>query len=227
MRKLTAAALAAIAATATMAGPAYAEEMQGKLQVKLMGTAVLPDGKIGKVKTDLIGVPAGTQTSANDNLVPTLAVEYFLTNNLSLETICCTTQHDVDASAGPLAGEELVANALIVPATLTLKYHFGDHSTITPYIGAGPAWFIVLSDKPGAFAVSPLGATGFKLDNAIGAALQAGLDIPLGGGALVSLDAKRYFISAEAHWFAGAAEVLTTKNKLDPWVLSAGVGLTF
>jgi outer membrane protein len=222
MRMMTAAA--ALGALFALAAPAHAEA--GKWQVKLLGTAVLPDGKIDQVKQDLVGVPAGTDTRANDNYVPTAAIEYFVTDNLSIETICCVTQHDVDVSTGPLIGAEMVSDAKIVPATVTLKYHFGDGSTVTPYIGAGPAYFLVLDDEPGAGAVG-LGATGFNLDDGLGFALQAGLDLPVGNGLFLSLDAKRYFISADAHWFAGATEVLTTEHQLDPWVLSAGAGFTF
>jgi outer membrane protein len=226
MMRLTSAA-AATAAALALTVPAHAEDMQGKVQVKLLGTAVLPSGKLKKVDTDLIGIPAGTDTEANDNYVPTLAVEYFFTNNVSVETICCMTQHNVDANAGPLAGAQLVADAKIIPATFTLKYHFGDHSSVTPYVGAGPTYFIVVDDKPGAGAVG-LGATSFKLNDAFGVALQAGVDIPLGKhGFLLSLDAKKYFVSAKAHWYAGSTEVLATEHKLDPWLLSAGVGMSF
>jgi len=226
MRRHTVAA--ALLAAIAISAPAQAEDMQGKVQVKLMATGVLPDGKLKAVNTDLIGVPAGTDTKANDNFVPTLAIEYFLSNNLSIETICCVTQHDVDASAGPLSGAELVGDATIIPATFTLKYHFGDHSTVTPYLGAGPTFFWVVSDKPGAGVVGLNGIDDFKLDNAFGVALQAGVDIPLGdGGPIISLDAKKYFVSADAHWYAGATEQLATEHKLDPWVLSVGAGLRF
>ena len=224
MRKYTAAA--ALFAALAIGAPAQAEDMQGKVQVKLLATGVLPDGELKSVNVDGLGVPAGTDTEANDNYVPTLAIEYFFTNNLSVETICCVTQHDVDANAGPLSGAELVGDATIIPATFTLKYHFGDHSTVTPYVGAGPSFFWVVSDKPGAGVVGLGGIDDFKLDNAFGVALQAGVDIPLGGVSL-SLDAKKYFISTDAHWFAGSTEMLATEHKLDPWVVSVGAGISF
>jgi len=98
---------------------------------------------------------------------------------------------------------------------------------VRPYVGAGPSYFIFISDKPGAAAVTA-GADGFKLDDHIGFALQAGVDIPLGpDGFALSLDAKRYFLTTTAHWYAGSTEVISTDHKLDPWVLSAGVGYRF
>jgi outer membrane protein len=218
-------AMLALLGSAMLAQPALAAA-DGKLQIKVLGTAVLPDGKIEKVKKDLVGLPAGTQTKANDNVVPTVAIEYFFTPNVSLETICCLTQHDVDGTTG-LPGAELVSDAQIIPATFTLKYHPMPEGPIRPYIGAGPTYFLFIKDKPGA-AARALGANGFKLDDAFGVALQAGVDVPVNySGMVVSLDAKKYFVSTDAHWFVGNTEVIRTKHKLDPWVLSAGVGFRF
>jgi len=134
--------IAAMALLAGLATPLHAQDSQGQgsVQVKLLATAVLPDGKITRVNTDLVGLPAGTQTKANDNYVPTVAIEYFLTDQISFETICCLTQHDVDAVSG-LPGAELVANAKVIPATVTAKYHF-DLGSARPYVGAGRTYFI-------------------------------------------------------------------------------------
>ena len=112
----------ALAATMGLASPATAQDA-GDWQVKILGSGVLPDGKIDRIDLDLVGLPAGTQTKANDNVVPTAAIEYFFTPQVSLETICCLTQHDVDTTTGLPAGSELVSNAKLVPATFTLKYH--------------------------------------------------------------------------------------------------------
>ncbi|MGD9812194.1 MAG: OmpW family protein, partial [Sphingobium sp.] len=221
-------ALLAGAAALAIPGAAQAGSAEGKLQVKLLGTAVLPDGKISKLELDATGLPlpAGTQSKANDNVVPTLAVEYFFTPNISVETICCLTQHDVDG-AGALAGTELVADVKILPATVTLKAHM-PMGPIKPYIGAGPTYFIFIDEKSGA-TTKALGLPKMHLDDKIGAVAQAGLDIALGdGGFGLSLDAKRYFLRPRAHWYApGGVEAIRTRHKLDPWVLSAGVSYRF
>jgi len=212
-------------AAAGIASPALAEDGESRLQVKLLGTAVLPDGQIEEVKTDLVGLPANTQTEANDNVVPTVAIEYFLSPDISLETICCVTQHDVDGTTG-LPGAELVSDAKLIPATFTLKYHFNPGG-ISPYVGAGPAFFLFFDEEPGA-ATMPLGVDDFDMSDELGFALQAGIDLPLGSkGLALSLDAKRYFISTNARWFAGGVKVIETEHQLDPWLLSAGLGLRF
>lgn len=225
MYKVTAwvAALGALA----MGAPALAQDGRaGDVQVRVLATGVLPDGAIENVEIDLVGLPAGTQTAANDNYVPTASISYFVTDNISVETICCVTQHDVDAVAGLPAGSELVSDALIVPATVTVKYHF-DLGGVSPYLGAGPSYFLVLDAEPGA-ATIPLGVDDFTLEDGFGFALQAGLDVPLSdNGMVVSLDAKRYFINMDARWFSGGTEVIRTEHKLDPWVVSAGIGFRF
>lgn len=213
-------------AAALMASPALAQDRAGQVQLKLVGTAVLPDGKIEQVNLDRVGLPATLQTRANDNFTPTIAIEYFFTNNFSVETIAGITQHDVDASAGLPVGAELVADGKLIPATITAKYHF-DLGGVKPYIGAGPSYFLWVSQDPGA-AVRPLGVTSTKLSNELGLALQAGVDVPLNDkGLALTFDAKRYFIGTTASWFVGNTKVIETEHKLDPWVLSAGLAYRF
>ena len=114
--------MAALAAATIVSSPALAGSSDGHWQVKVLGTGVLPDGKITKINNNLIGLPAGSQTQASDNVVPTLAVEYFFTPNISAETICCLTTHHV-SGAGAIAGTVIVDHVMILPATVTLKYH--------------------------------------------------------------------------------------------------------
>src|SRR5690606_9376084 len=112
------------------------------------------------------------------------------------------------------------------PATFTLKYHLNPGG-ISPYVGAGPAYFLWLDADPGAAAIAA-GADDFDMTDELGLALQAGIDIPVGdGGMAVSLDAKRYFVGTTARWYAGGAKVIETEHNLDPWVLSAGVAFRF
>jgi outer membrane protein len=222
MKALLAGGLTALALLAT---PAAAQNTDGKLQIKVLGTGVLPDGKITSVNTDIVGLPADTQTEANDNFVPTIAIEYFFTDQFSIETICCMTQHDVDAVSG-LPGAELVSNARLIPATFTAKYHF-NLDGFKPYVGAGPTYFLWIEDKPGA-ATIPLGVTDTDLSDEFGFVLQAGFDVPINdNGFGLTVDAKRYFVDTTARWYAGDVLAIETKHKLDPWVLSAGVSYRF
>jgi outer membrane protein len=218
------------AALAVFASPAMAQddsdERAGDIQFKVLATAVLPDGSIDQVNVDAVGLPAGTDTKASDNYVPTIAVEYFVSDNFSIETIAGTTQHDVDATAGFPAGTELVSDALLLPATVTGKAHF-DLGGVKPYVGGGVAYFVWLDVEPGA-AVVPLGVTRTDLTDEFGFVLQAGFDVPVGDkGFGITFDAKRYFIDTTAQWFVNDTLVIETEHDLDPWVLSAGVSYRF
>ncbi|MBA4046377.1 MAG: hypothetical protein C0471_18460, partial [Erythrobacter sp.] len=108
----------ALAATPAMAQDGESDRA-GDIQVKVLGTAVLPDGAITDITINLPGLPATTNTKASDNVTPTLAVEWFVTDNISIETIAGITQHDIDATAGLPVGAELVSNAKLIPATVT------------------------------------------------------------------------------------------------------------
>ena len=222
MNKLLA---AGFVGAALLAAPAQARQDDGKLQVKILGTYVAPDGKISEVSEDIVGLPADTQTEANANFVPTLAMEYFFTPVFSIETICCLTQHDVDTVSG-LADAELVSDGKLIPATVTAKYHF-DLGSMKPYLGAGATYFWWIDVDPGA-AVLPLGVTRTTLSDELGLVLQAGIDVPIGESGLgLSLDAKRYFVDTTARWYAGDTLAIETEHKLDPWTVSAGVAYRF
>ncbi len=224
MRKFIAAAACLTAITITV--PAYAGSSDGRIQVKALATGVLPDGKISSVKTDLIGLPGGAQTRASDTVVPTVAVEYFLSPSFSIETICCITPHDVTGRGG-VNGAKLIKNAIILPATVTAKYHLNTGSALKPYIGAGPTHFFIFGEDLDSSARA-LGATDVNLSNDWGFALQAGADLKLNErGLSLSVDAKRYFVDTTATFRAGNATALKTRHKLDPWVVSAGLAYRF
>lgn len=217
--------LACAAVALPFAAPAAAQEA-GDIQIKGFVTGVLPDGAITEVETDLIGLPAGSQTEASDSVVPTVAIEYFVSPNFSLETICCVTPHDV-TGAGALEGAELIDDAIILPASLTAKYHFNLGGGIKPYLGAGATYFVIFSEDVGADAAA-LGATDVDLSDEFGFLLQGGVDIALNDRGLgLSLDAKRYFVGTTATFSAGQTVALQSEHDLDPWVLSAGLAYRF
>lgn len=217
--------LACAAVALPFATPATAQEA-GDIQIKGFVTGVLPDGAITEVENDLIGLPAGSQTEASDSVVPTVAIEYFVSPSFSLETICCVTPHDV-TGAGALEGAELIDDAIILPASLTAKYHFNLGGGIKPYLGAGATYFMIFSEDVGADAAA-LGATDVDLSDEFGFLLQGGVDIALNDRGLgLSLDAKRYFVGTTATFSAGQTVALQSEHDLDPWVLSAGLAYRF
>jgi outer membrane protein len=230
-RVRTIVSLGLAASALAFANTAHADDQPaGKWQIKLLATAVIPDGKIDTVNSiapslAAMSVFSAPQTYASNNVTPTLAVEYFFTPNVSVETIAGITAHHVGGS-GSLTGTELVDHVMVIPSTLTVKYHL-PLGPIKPYIGVGPSLYLVMGERPGATA-SALGVTSVSLSSNLGVAAQAGVDIPIGKtGYGLSLDAKRYWVDTTANFYAGSTDVLSTKHKLDPWVLSAGVSYRF
>ena len=219
-------AMAAAFVPAVAHADAAADAPEGRWQVKAFISGVLPDGSLTKVSGPDAGMLTGANVTGIDNWVPTLALEYFITPQISLETICCATGHHMTGT-GTLAGTPLVDNAVIMPFTLSAKYHF-DLGGVRPYVGAGPALIVFASKRPSA-AVQGLGLESVSIPAKAGVALQAGLDIPLDiKGFSLSVDAKRYFVRPTASFKdASGAVLLQTTHKLDPLVVSAGVGYRF
>src|SRR5579872_1969384 len=133
MRKLifmspraAASTLTALGAILAFTSAAHADgNPDGHWQFKLLATSVMPSGSVSSVPNDSAGVVTSglvTQTTASNNVTPTIAIEYFLRPDISLETIAGVSAHHVSATAGALTGAALVDHALVIPATLTLKY---------------------------------------------------------------------------------------------------------
>ncbi len=226
MRKMSV-SLAALLAVGFSA-PAFAQDddRAGTIQVKVLGTAVLPDGEIGEVEVDTFGLPAGSQAKATDEFIPSFAVEYYVNNNISIETIAGVARHDVEG-LGALAGVELVDDLRLVPATVTAKAHLDVAPGIKPYVGAGLAYFMYFAEDEGS-GIAQLGVNDADLSNEFGFALQAGVDFALGdSGYGLTIDAKRYFITTDASFRVDGTEIIRTEHNLDPWTLSAGVYVTF
>ena len=72
-----------------------------------------------------------------------------------------------------------------------------------------------------------LGVTRTKLSSNFGAAVQAGVDVPVGRGYSLSLDAKKYFVDTTAHFYAGSVDALDAKVRINTWVVSAGIAYRF
>ena len=100
-----AAALMAASAIATSAAAAAPEA--GDIQIKAMATMVDVDGGITSVVRDRIPLPARADTKADTAYVPTVAAEYFVTPNISVETYCCVSRHDVTGT-GSIKGARLI-----------------------------------------------------------------------------------------------------------------------
>jgi outer membrane protein W len=107
--------------------------------------------------------------------------------------------------------------------SLTAQYHlpvaprFIDGLSF--YVGAGLGYMHVSKLVDGA-------VTDMKIADALGPVLQAGVDYRLAGNIGVFADVKRYFLSTAASGQLGGVAI-SADVRVDPWVVSTGIGIDF
>jgi outer membrane protein len=154
----------------------------------------------------------GLNLNVNDKTIGEVDVSYFFNKNVAAELILTLPQSQV-VSAGAAA----IGSFKHLPPTLTLQYHFTDFQGFKPYVGAGLNYTKITGDNVAAGA--------YHLDNSsFGAALQAGVDVPLTKQVSLNFDVKKVYIKTDVYTAAGAnAGTL----KLDPLLVGVGVGYRF
>jgi len=214
---------AALIAGAAAALPAQAGDTNGDFMVRVLGTVVAPETDVKSVTTN--GAPiAGADADVSTQVIPALTLTYFFNKNLAVELFCCFTKHDIDGK-GTLSGLGEIADAWIFPPVLTLQYHFDDMGGFKPYVGVGAQYMHFFSEGTGA---NVLGASSVDIDDALGFALQAGVDVSLGSGWYLNADVKKVWLNTDVTWHntATLGEVVADVD-IDPWIISAGVGYRF
>ena len=202
-----------MAASFVAANPASAQTAEfktkqaGDIVVRARAIAMVPDED-----TYDDTIVSGEGQLSND-VVPEVDFSYFLTDNIALELIAATTQHDLDWSNPSLDA----GSVRLLPPTLTLQYHFMPESRWSPYVGAGINYTFFYDSKPGQF-------NSVKYDDGFGYAFQAGFDYAISGPWSVNLDVKKIFLDTDVSINNGAN---TSKAHLDPWVFGLGIGYRF
>jgi outer membrane protein len=211
--KLVVAALAATLAAGAAQAQDFQPKAKGGIVVNMRVTEVAPQGS--DPITTLAGASTGLRAKTSYDVMPTLGIAYFLTDNVAVDLTLGTTNHTVRAK-GP--GTDIkVKETWVLPPVVALQYHFAPQAKVSPYVGAGVNYMIFYSgsDKNG-FNV--------KIDDGFGATLQAGVDIAMKDRWTVNLDAKKIFFETDA---VDRTNGIKSKVTLNPWVLSAGVGYRF
>jgi outer membrane protein len=162
--------------------------------------------------TTLAGASTGLEADVGYDVMPTLGLSYFFTDNIAVEVIAGTTKHTVRAKGG--ATNVKVKDTWVLPPVVSVQYHFAPDSKISPYVGAGVNYMLF-------YGGSNKNGFNLKIDDGFGLAAQAGLDIATSGPWSINLDAKKIFFSSDA---VDRKSGIKTKVHLDPWVLSAGFG---
>lgn len=151
----------------------------------------------------------GLGLSVNNKVIPEVDVSYFFTPNIAAELILTVPQKHTVRSNGAAIG-----TLKHLPPSLLVQYHFNTGG-VKPYVGAGLNYT--------RFSGVNLPA-GVDVDrNSWGAALQAGVDIPLQKNLYLNLDIKKVFIKTDVF----AAGVKAGTFKVDPVLVGVGLGWRF
>ena len=204
--------------------PAAAGSVDGKFQIKVLGTVVNPDSD-ATVRAGGAVIP-GADASVSTEVIPALTLGYYFTKNLSAELFCCFAKHEIDGK-GTISSLHEVADTWIFPPALTLQYHFTGMGKWQPYVGAGVQYIAFFDEGTGD---NILGASKVEIDDAFGFTLQAGVDIGLGDGWSLNFDVKKTWLDTTVTWHNNAAlggVNVVGDADVDPWIFSAGVGYRF
>ncbi len=183
----------------TIALPAHAQISQGDVLVRAHAIIVAPNERSGAVTP---GFP-GSELGVDDSFAPEVDFTYMLTDHLGTELILATTRHSV-IGRGTIAALDKIASTWVLPPTLTLQYHFMPKAHVRPYLGAGVSYTIFYSAKASGALVKAIGATGVRLGDSFGYALQAGIDLDVSKRVFVNLDVKYIDIDTTARLRTGA-----------------------
>ncbi|GAB6967356.1 outer membrane beta-barrel protein [Komagataeibacter kakiaceti JCM 25156] len=201
---------------------------KGDFMIRLSAVGVLPEDRDSKVWVNNQAM-ANTRVKTTNQVMPELTLEYFLTDNISLDLIATSTRHEVAAEGGALQGltghgKTDAGSAWVLPPTVTVAWHFRPHKRLNPYVGVGGTfmWFHNMSGS-GALGLNKLnsGFTG-------GPSINAGVDYQLVGNWFFNFDVKQMFVRMHA-WAENDGETLKVKahDSLDPTVVSAGIAYRF
>ena len=153
--------------------------------------------------------------------MPSVQLEYFFTDKISAELLCCMARHDVKA-VGTALGTVPLGKISHFPPTITVKYHFNTEGKFSPYVGAGVNYTTFFDDK---LPTGPV--TDISYSDSFGGALQVGADYKLSEHWSLFADVRKIWIQTDVTLKAGPATTINADVDINPIVATAGVGYRF
>lgn len=202
-------AVCAASASLIAAAPQAHATLDDPFLVRVRGIAVLP--------RDHADVNLGGTTDIDPEYTIEVDFSYFFTENIAVELIAATTEHDAAWVVGGSRVE--LGSVQLLPPTLTLQYHFFPDKKIKPYVGAGINYTWFFNEE------SPAGLD-VDYEGSFGLALQAGVDYKITDSVYLNFDVKKLFLNTDATVQAGPTTI-TADVDVDPWIIGIGVGYRF
>jgi outer membrane protein len=201
LSKFSRSALAALVVLTGTAGVAQAEgDWTDGFMLRGRAIGIVPDES-----SNLSGL------KIDDAVVPELDISYFFTENVALELILATAQHEVSLSGSA------VGDFWILPPTLMAQYHFPLGEKFKPYVGAGVNYTVVYGEDASANYSS------LEVDNGFGWGLQIGVDYMLDEHWAINADVKKLWLNVDAT----VNNTVRADIDVDPWIFGVGIGYRF
>lgn len=216
-------AAAADLPTAKGVAPAPVVDMWSPWMVRVRAIGVLPqDGGKGGVKLPGGALIPGSNVGVSNSVVPEIDISYFFTKNIAVEAICCISPHTIKAK-GSIAALGTIGKTIVFPPTVMLQYHLTDFGAFKPYVGVGVNYTHYFPNGNGA------NFTGLKIKDSWGVAGQIGFDYMIDRHWGINFDVKKIMMEPNARvtLLPGGPVPLTSKVKINPWVVGAGVTYRF
>lgn len=215
--------LATVFVTTLMPAAAMAEA--GDFLVRARAIIVSPVEET----SDVLPALPGASVAVDDAFAPELDFTYFLSDRLALELILATTKHDI-VGTGNIGALGEVGDTWVLPPTLTLQYHFNPGGRLRPYVGVGINYTIFYSEDTSRSLNDAIGQTSLDIDESVGIAVQAGVDIAITDNWFINADIKSIQIDTDATLrteTGGDPLINTIGIDLDPVVAGIGIGRRF
>ena len=213
--------IAAVAAGASVmiGGSAAAAELGSAGQSRLylhVGPAAVALDEGAEIRAGGAVIPGGT-IYIKTNVTPVLELGYFLSRNVAISFTGGWPPLAKVEGAGTLEGAGTIGKSTYGPMALTAHYHFNPEGTFRPYVGAGPVFMYVFSEQDGL-------VRNLNVKHNFGFAVQAGAEVSMTERLGLFLDVKKARLRTTATGSLGPAP-MTSKIKMDPLVIHAGVAL--
>lgn len=197
--------------------PAIAQAQEGWIfRARIIDIA--PDASSSQI------LDTGTTVDVDSAWTLEVDLTYMFSENVGLELIAATANHDLTTTGGALGGAD-AGSVWVLPPTLTLQYFFGT-GDIRPYIGAGINYTVFYGYDLSA-DLANLGITDVTFSNSFGFDGDIGVDFYFGDKWLINADIKYIQISTDARLKVGSETLDTIAVDVDPWVFGIGAGIRF
>jgi len=229
MKKLICKTAAISAVSVLISGVTMAHEA-GDILLRMGATSVVPDESTSVITTVSTGPLANTSAGVSNDAQLGLNLVYMLTDNWGLEVLAATPfDHDLDAKGLAAYGFSTtdLGRSKQLPPTVTANYFFGGAgTTIHPYVGVGINYTAFFDKSLTAQAQSELGASNLEVDDSVGLALRAGVDIDLNSNWMLNASVWNIDIDTDVT-FNSALGNAHVSAELDPWVYMVSLGYKF